>query len=176
LSRIDPEALASLDEPMACLTWFQALAFCIWDGGRLPTELEWEFAAAGGSDNRPYPWGDDVAITTRLSGAGPVGRHAEARGAFGHDDLAGGVLEWVFDGFSEEFYAPTGPGFGCSDCANTQAPVARVVRGGGDFSCCTGFAPAFRGAARDVGAPGSVPRANGARCARDATEPRLPSD
>jgi sulfatase modifying factor 1 len=42
--------------PMNCLTWFEAFAFCAWDGGRLPTEAEWNYAAAGGSENRWYPW------------------------------------------------------------------------------------------------------------------------
>ena len=41
--------------PMNCITWFEAFAFCIWDGGRLPTELEWNYAAAGGSSQNVYP-------------------------------------------------------------------------------------------------------------------------
>ncbi len=46
------------DLPMNCLTWYEAFAFCAWDGGRLPSEAEWNYAAAGGGQNRWYPWSD----------------------------------------------------------------------------------------------------------------------
>jgi formylglycine-generating enzyme required for sulfatase activity len=176
LFRIPLPVLASLDEPMACLTWFQALAFCIWDGGRLPTEAEWEYAAAGGADNRAYPWGDDAAVIAGLSATGPVGHHAQARAAFGQDDLAGGVFEWTFDGFSEAYYEPGGDGLGCRDCANVFALIGRAVRGSADRSCCTGFETDFRAASREPAAPGLEQRTIGARCARDATDPAFLAD
>jgi sulfatase modifying factor 1 len=43
--------------PINCENWYEAYAFCIWDGGFLPSEAEWEYAAAGGSQQREYPWG-----------------------------------------------------------------------------------------------------------------------
>src|SRR5262249_30558262 len=43
-------------KPINCVTWYEAMAFCAWDGGFLPTEAEWNYAAAGGSEQRAYPW------------------------------------------------------------------------------------------------------------------------
>ena len=52
--------------PINDVTWFIAFAFCAWDGGRLPTYAEMDFAASGGSEQRVYPWSvpaSDQAIT-----------------------------------------------------------------------------------------------------------------
>jgi formylglycine-generating enzyme required for sulfatase activity len=75
------------------VAWADAAAYCAWRGGRLPTETEWERAAAGAwPEHRQYVWGD-----ASLDGSSPNDRTPE-----GIEDLAGGVAEWVLDG--GEFY------------------------------------------------------------------------
>ncbi len=50
---------AALDgKPLNCVPWHVLMAFCVWDGGRLPTDAEWSFAAQGGVEQRAFPWGN----------------------------------------------------------------------------------------------------------------------
>jgi formylglycine-generating enzyme required for sulfatase activity len=44
-------------KPLNCVPWPVLFAFCVWDGGRLPTDAEFGFALAGGGEQRPFPWG-----------------------------------------------------------------------------------------------------------------------
>lgn len=54
---LDENTQAALDrKPLNCVPWYVLFAFCVWDGGRLPTDAEWGFAAAGGEEQRPFPW------------------------------------------------------------------------------------------------------------------------
>lgn len=63
--------------PIVCADWYTLFAFCAWDGGRLPTDAEWVYAASGGEEGRDYAWGKhnepldwakykDVVVTTLL--------------------------------------------------------------------------------------------------------------
>lgn len=122
-------------KPINCLDWYTTFAFCAWDGGRLPTESEWEYVAAGGDENRLFPWGaapPTESLLARSCGAPctgssfpPVGSHPVGSGRWGSMDLAGSVWEWVLD--AEYTYSPAA----CSECANI-APSAekRGLRGG----------------------------------------------
>jgi formylglycine-generating enzyme required for sulfatase activity len=123
--------------PINCVTWYESYAFCIWDGGFLPTEAEWEYAAAGGSQQLEYPWGStapgtmnqyaiyDIHYTGNPTDIAPVGTASLGAGYWNQLDLAGEVWEWNLD-----WYATYEACTDCA-CANT-APVtsARVVRGG----------------------------------------------
>jgi formylglycine-generating enzyme required for sulfatase activity len=145
---------ANEQRPITCVSWYEAFAFCAWDGGFLPTEAEWNYAAAGGSEQRAYPWSEPASSTTidcqhaNYDGAPPcadalvdVGsRGGAGDGRWGHSDLAGNVWEWILD-----YYASPYPQATCNDCANLSAATERVLRGGGFLSP----PPSLRTGARD---------------------------
>lgn len=167
---------ANDDKPMNCLDWYTAYAFCIWDGGFLPTEGEWEYAAAGGSENRLYPWGAGIDATYAVyhctgdgSAAGScafadilrVGSRPKGDGRWGHADLGGSMLEWILDWYDSGWYG--GGGGTCNDCANFTSASYRVVRGG-DFITSETY---LRAAFRDGTTPSDFNFSSyGARCAR----------
>ena len=64
LPGVDRAPGANESLPINCITWYEAFAFCAWDGGFLPTEAEWNYAAAGGSEQRAYPWSNPPTSTT----------------------------------------------------------------------------------------------------------------
>ena len=164
------------NKPINCVTWYVAFAFCAWDGGWLPTEAEWEYAAAGGDSNRLYPWGPEPPDDTRAAfaccsagGGGcdaicgyadifDVGSKSRGIGRYGQYDLAGNLFEWVLDRYSEAWYS-AGP---CTNCAYYDI-VDTVVARGGDFSSDAG---PLRAAYRQPASPEMIGAHMGFRCAR----------
>ncbi|HEY5959402.1 MAG TPA: SUMF1/EgtB/PvdO family nonheme iron enzyme, partial [Polyangiaceae bacterium] len=156
--------------PINYLTWYLAFAFCIWDGARLPTEAEWEYAAAGGSENRLFPWIGSAIDTTRAnywsslsSPALDVGSYPAGVGAFGHMDLAGSMYEWVMDSYSYPYYG-SGTPTPCKSCVFfTAGDTDRVIRGGAFGSTAIDLRAAYRSSASTTLRGGD----HGFRCARD---------
>jgi formylglycine-generating enzyme required for sulfatase activity len=56
------------DHPINCVNWQQAVDFCAWAGGRLPSEAEWEYAARSEGKDNTYPWGEDGDPVERIHG------------------------------------------------------------------------------------------------------------
>lgn len=97
--------------PKNSVNWYTAAAFCHWDGGRLPTETEWQYAAVGGDEQRRYPWGDDspsfahAVFNCAGSGTGAcdlddivdVGSKPKGTARWGHRDMVGSLFEWTVD-------------------------------------------------------------------------------
>jgi len=107
--RYDTWTAERFTAPKNNLNWYTAAAFCHWDGGRLPTEVEWQYAAVGGDELRRHPWGDasptlehavfncggDGGGECSLDDLLPVGSKPKGAGRWGHRDLAGSVFEWT---------------------------------------------------------------------------------
>jgi sulfatase modifying factor 1 len=165
--------------PINCMTWYEAEAFCIWDGGYLPSEAEWNYAANGGSDQRAFPWSPSTnagsvaidcsyadyleaspntyCVNGTTGGANRVGNESpKGDGRWGQADLEGNAHQAVLDWYSSSYPMP------CNDCANLSGGSYRVFRGA-DYSAS---ALGLRGAHRSFSAATDRYPNDGFRCAR----------
>lgn len=132
------------DHPVTHVTWADANAFCAWlssaTGRRvgLPTEAQWEKAARG-TDGRIYPWGntfDDHKANSRrnriVSNSTPVGAFSANGGDSIHGcaDMAGNVLEWCADWYSDAEYRSRVGLSAVRDPLGPRTGTSRVLRGG----------------------------------------------
>jgi len=134
---------AMSDHPVNCVSWDEAEQYCRWSGTRLPTEVEWEYAARG-PEGREYAWGAPMPSATRMNAldqscvaadtalaaddapfpwndgfctTAPVGRYPSGATPQGVLDLAGNVWEWT-----------------SSDCLVDEPTCSeshKILRGGG---------------------------------------------
>ncbi len=165
------------DHPVVHVSWNDAIAFCRWFGGRLPTEAEWEYAARGGLEQRLYPWGDELEpggqhlcnvwqgsfpthdkAADGYAGTCPV--EAFPANGFGLHSMTGNTWEWCADWFGTDRSSlldhrdPRGPCIGTS----------RVLKGG-SFLCHASYCNRYRVAARSSNTGQSSASNIGFRCA-----------
>jgi formylglycine-generating enzyme len=178
LPSFTPTAGENENKPVNCVWWYDAFLFCIWDGGRLPTEAEWNYAAAGGDEQRAFPWSRppdahvfqprDAVVNhgTATLGVEPVGSILDRDGRWGHRDLAGNVWEWVLDTCDVCTADPTElatyASASCTQCA-TLGYDNRIMRGG-SWKFAAEYA---RTAYRFALSPGGSFPDIGVRCARN---------
>ncbi len=173
---------AGEEQPAVAVSWEGARRFCLWAGKRLPSEVEWEKAARGGAEGRPYPWGAEPPSCERATFRGcepgatrPVG--SLTPGAFDLHDLAGNAAEWVQDWWSPcrggcpgacgsacRGRDPLGP---CKGLAKCPGATRRLVKGGSFAQPAAALRPSGRVALPPTARLAGV----GFRCASDS--PRL---
>lgn len=152
------------DHPVVHVSYDDALAYCAWAGVRLPAEAEWEYAARGGLEGKPYPWGDErepggeyrmniwrgtfPGHNTAADGwRGTCPVDAFPPNEYGLFNMTGNVWEWCADLFG------AGPG-------------ARALRGGSHM-CHESYCLRYRTSARMGNTPDSSSGNTGFRVVRD---------
>lgn len=152
--------------PVVYVDFWEAIAFCQFVGGRLPTEAEWEYAARGGRPDDVFPWGSgyspelargsgEMSEVEQWEGTAPV--KSFPPNGFGLYDMAGNVWEWTSTVFKPYPYR------GDDGREDLGSKASRVLRGGAFLN-----APRhLRTSSRKYDPPLSADSTIGFRCARD---------
>ncbi|CAI9407838.1 formylglycine-generating enzyme family protein [Aestuariimicrobium sp. T2.26MG-19.2B] len=170
------------DHPVVHVSFNDALAYCAWVGGRLPTEAEWEKAARGGLEHQRFPWGAELEPggehrmnvwqgefpdhNTRADGwfaTAPVNSYRP--NGYGLYCTSGNVWEWTADWFSPSWHRPDRP----QTRLNPRGPdtgADRVTKGG-SYLCHASYCHRYRTSARTHTSPDSSLGHTGFRVAAD---------
>jgi formylglycine-generating enzyme required for sulfatase activity len=131
------------------VSWYGAKAYAEWAGGDLPTEAQWERAARGGIDDKPYGIGDGTALTSAMANfdgnvghTTAIGAYAAYFNAYGLYDMHGNVFEWCLDQWD---YSDNYAGLSPTDPVCTSGS-RRVMRGGSWYSGAKNCRSAYRSA------------------------------
>ena len=143
-------------QPRLGVSWYEANAYVIWRGCRLPSEAMWEYAARG-PDNLVYPWGNEfvydnaVYYYNNADEPADVGSKLGGISWVGAYDLSGNVWEWVADWYDADYYSTVADG--AVDPPGPEEGSFRVLRGGSWSS----FPNDLRGSSRTFDFPGDFP-------------------
>lgn len=175
--------------PVVQIAYADAEAYCTWQGKRLPTEAEFEFAERGGLDRKAYAWGDEFRPAEKFMANTFQGHFPDSNTAddgyvttspvgvfpangYGLYDMSGNVWEWTSDWYRPDYYQtlaasgavahnPQGP----ADSLDPGEPgVPKKVHRGGSFLCTDQYCSRYMVGGRGKGEPDTGTNHLGFRC------------